>query len=164
MGEMKVQRMQITLNGAPIAPDADPKTPLLYLLRQRCDALGVRFGCGAGQCGACTVIIDGVAQQSCLVTNAQAQGTQILTPEGLAADPVGALVLQAFLDEQAAQCGYCINGVMMSLTALLTRRPAPTADELTTCLDRHLCRCGTHLRIVRAARRAIAALAGADPR
>ena len=154
--------MNFTLNGAATQLDADPKAPLLYLLRQHGDASGVRFGCGAGQCGACTVLLDGVAEPSCLLSNAQAEGRRVQTPEGLARDRVGAVVRQAFLDEQAAQCGYCINGIMMSLTALLTRRPAPDNDALTACLDRHLCRCGTHLRILRAARRAIAALAALD--
>ena len=136
--------------------------PLLYLLRERCAAKGVRFGCGAGQCGACTVLIDGIAETSCLVTNGTAEDRRIETVEGLAADPIGAVVLQAFIDEQAAQCGYCINGILMSLIGLLRRDADPSAAVLEQCLSRHLCRCGTHLRIVRAARRAIARLAGRE--
>lgn len=151
--------MHFTLNGVPTDARCDPHAPLLYTLRQQCGANGVRFGCGSGQCGACTVTIDGMAEPSCQVSNDFAAGKRIETPEGLARDAVGAIVHRAFIDEQAAQCGYCINGIQMSLTALLRRNPAPDAAALTTCLDRHLCRCGTHLRIVRAAQRAIRALA-----
>ena len=106
--------------------------------------------------------MDGIAEPSCLLANGTADGRRIETVEGLAADPVGAVVLQAFVDEQAAQCGYCINGILMSLTGLLRRDADPTDAVLEQCLSRHLCRCGTHLRIVRAARRAIARLAGRE--
>ncbi len=151
--------MQFTLNGVPVQAEGPAKAPLLYLLRERCDARGVRFGCGAGQCGACTVLMDGTAEPSCLLTNGTAEGRRIETVEGLAADPVGAVVLEAFLHEQAAQCGYCINGILMSLTGLLRRDATPSAAALEQCLGRHLCRCGSHLRIVRAAHRAIERLA-----
>lgn len=154
--------MHFTLNGVATEAQGAADTPLLYLLREQCGARGVRFGCGAGQCGACTVLIDGVPEQSCLVSNRTAQDRQIETAEGLAADPVGAVVLRAFIDEQAAQCGYCIAGILMSLTGLLRRDPNPSAAVLEQCLSRHLCRCGTHLRIVRAARRAIEQLASRE--
>ena len=154
--------MRFTLNGVPVQAEGAANAPLLYLLREQCDARGVRFGCGAGQCGACTVLIDGIAETSCLVTNGTAEDRRIETVEGLAADPIGAVVLQAFIDEQAAQCGYCINGILMSLIGLLRRDADPSAAVLEQCLSRHLCRCGTHLRIVRAARRAIARLAGRE--
>lgn len=150
---------QFLLNGAPTDVQVNPAAPMLFALRQSCGMSGVRFGCGTGQCGSCTVLIDGVAEPSCQVSSAFAAGKRIETPEGLAADAVGAVVLQAFIDEQAAQCGYCINGMLMSLTGLLRRNPSPDAATLTGCLDRHLCRCGTHLRIVRAAKRAIRNLA-----
>lgn len=151
--------MRFMLNGVPVQAECVPAAPLLYTLREKGDARGVRFGCGAGQCGACTVLIDGVAEPSCLVANHTAEQRHIETVEGLAADAIGAVVLQAFVDEQAAQCGYCINGILMSLTGLLRRNAKPSAAALEECLSRHLCRCGTHLRIVRAAHRAIARLA-----
>ena len=154
--------MRFTLNGVPTQADGDPNGPLLYLLRQQCGATGVRFGCGLGNCGACTVLIDGTAEQSCTTPNRFAADKHIETAEGLAADAVGAVVLQAFIDEQAAQCGYCINGMLMSLTALLKREPNPSAGALTDCLGRHLCRCGTHLRIVRAAHKAAERLAARE--
>src|ERR1700710_2560301 len=133
--------MRFTLNGSPAEADGDPNAPLLYLLRNDCNSKGVRFGCGHGNCGACTVLIDGQAQQSCTTPNWAAAGRQVTTTEGLAADPVGSIVLQAFLDEQAAQCGYCINGIMVSLTGLLKREHQPGEAALVACLDRHLCRC-----------------------
>ncbi|MDB5945781.1 MAG: (2Fe-2S)-binding protein [Ramlibacter sp.] len=153
--------MRFTLNGSAADVDGDPNAPLLYLLRNDCGAKGVRFGCGQGNCGACTVLIDGHPQQSCTMPNWSAVDRQVTTTEGLAADPVGAIVLQAFLEEQAAQCGYCINGIMVSLTGLLKQDPGPGDAALKACLNRHLCRCGTHLRILRAAHRAIARLAQA---
>jgi nicotinate dehydrogenase subunit A len=151
--------LSFTLNGAAIERTADVQGKLLYLLRNACDAQGVRMGCGAGHCGACTVMVDGQAEQSCDLANWAVAGKDVISPEGLAAHPVGALVRQAFLAEQAAQCAYCINGIMVSLTALLSRNPAPDDATLTTCLNRHICRCGTHVRIWRAARRAIEQLA-----
>jgi nicotinate dehydrogenase subunit A len=151
--------MRFTLNGAAAEAGGEPNAPLLYLLRNDCGARGVRFGCGKGNCGACTVLIDGQPQQSCTTPNWSAADRQVTTTEGLASDRVGSVVLQAFLDEQAAQCGYCINGIMVSLTGLLKQHPAPTDASLMACLNRHLCRCGTHLRILRAARSAIAQLA-----
>lgn len=151
--------MRFTLNGSGADVDGEPNAPLLYLLRNECGARGVRFGCGEGNCGACTVLIDGQPQQSCTTPNWSAADRQVTTPEGLASDPVGAVVLKAFLDEQAAQCGYCINGIMLSLTGLLRQDRHPADAALAACLNRHLCRCGTHLRILRAAHRAIAGLA-----
>ena len=151
--------MRFSLNGGAADVDGDPNAPLLYVLRNACGATGVRFGCGQGNCGACTVLIDGLAQQSCTTPNWSAADRHITTTEGLAEDPVGAVVLQAFFDEQAAQCGYCINGIMVSLTGLLKQDRDPGDVALRACLNRHLCRCGTHLRILRAAHRAIADLA-----
>jgi nicotinate dehydrogenase subunit A len=156
--EVRAVTIDFELNGESVRLEADPKLPLLYALRNDCHDTGARFGCGTGHCGACTVMVDGMAEQSCNVPAAIAAGKSVCSPEGLDAHPVGALVLQAFQAERAAQCGYCINGLMMSLTALLTVHPAPADAVLIEVLNRHLCRCGTHLRIARAARRAIALL------
>jgi nicotinate dehydrogenase subunit A len=122
--------MYLILNGVPTDAHCEPNSPLLYGLRQKCGTTGVRFGCGSGQCGACTVLIDGVAEQSCQVSNGFAAGKRIETPEGLASHAVGGVVQQAFIDEQAAQCGYCVNGILMSLTALLQRNVTPDLETL----------------------------------
>lgn len=143
------------LNGQAVSVSADANALLVHLLRNPCNAKDVRYGCGAGNCGACTVMVDGIAQQSCNTPNWSVEGRDVRTPASLPQDPVGAVVLQAFVDEQAAQCGYCINGMLMSVTALLQAKRQPTDAEITDTLNRHLCRCGTHVRIVRATRLAI---------
>ena len=143
------------LNGQAVSVPADANASLVHLLRNPCDAKDVRYGCGAGNCGACTVMVDGIAQQSCNMPNWSVEGRDVRTPASLSQDPVGAVVLQAFVDEQAAQCGYCINGMLMSVTALLQAKHQPSDAEITDTLNRHLCRCGTHVRIVRATRLAI---------
>lgn len=153
------ETVEVSVNGSTRQLQADPNTPLLYLLRNELDCKGTRFGCGAGNCGACTVIIDGHAVQSCDTPLRAVEGHPVVTVESLAQDPIGAHVLQAFLHEQAAQCGYCINGIMMSITALLNHTPQPTQDEIISALNRHLCRCGTHVRILRAVQRAIGTIA-----
>ena len=147
--------IEFQLNGQAMAMQAEANTALVHLLRNLCNAKDVRYGCGAGNCGACTVIVDGHAQQSCNTPNWSVQGCDVRTPASLPQDPVGAVVLQAFVDEQAAQCGYCINGMLMSVTALLQHNRKPTDADITETLNRHLCRCGTHVRIVRATRLAI---------
>ena len=152
----------IRVNGRTHEVSADPDAPLLYVLRNDLDFKGSRFGCGTGNCGACTVMVDGHAVQSCttpLWSILANPGQEILTIEGLAADPVGAVVREAFLEEQAAQCGYCINGIIISATALLKRTAQPSQAEILAALDRHLCRCGTHVRILRAIQRAIRLMA-----
>jgi nicotinate dehydrogenase subunit A len=138
------------LNGERTITEGHGKSPLVHVLRNPCDSKDVRFGCGAGNCGACTVIVDGVAQQSCGLSTESIEGCDVLTPAALQGDPIGAVVLQAFLDEQAAQCGYCINGILMSLTALLKRELNPSKEKIIETLNRHLCRCGAHARILRA--------------
>ena len=143
------------LNGQAVALQAQGNTALVHVLRNPCNAKDVRYGCGAGNCGACTVIVNGHAQQSCNMPNEAVQGCDVRTPASLPQDPVGAVVLQAFVDEQAAQCGYCINGLLMSVTALLQHNRHPSHADITQTLNRHLCRCGTHVRILRATRLAI---------
>lgn len=132
----------------------DPQTPLLYVLRNDLACNGPKYGCGLGQCGACTVLIDGVAARSCIVPTGAAVGRAVTTLEGLGtrADPDP--VQQAFIDEQAAQCGYCLNGMIMSTKALLAANPDPSDHEIREALRFNLCRCGTHVEILRAVRRA----------
>lgn len=143
------------LNGAQTTVEVEGKAPLVHVLRNLCDAKDVRFGCGAGNCGACTVMVDGVAQQSCGLSTESIEGFDVRTPADLKNDLIGSVVLQAFIDEQAAQCGYCINGMLMSLTALLKRDLYPSKIRLIETLNRHLCRCGAHTRILRASEIAI---------
>ena len=133
-------------------------TPLLYVLRNDFGLKGTRFGCGSGECGACFVIIDGVAVASCDTPLWSARGKAITTIEGLASETGAEANLhalqRAFLDEQAAQCGYCSSGILMSAAALLARTPKPTEEQIRAALERNLCRCGAHNRIVRAIQRA----------
>ena len=143
------------LNGRPVQVAGDGDVPLLHVLRNDLQLKGTRFGCGAGACGSCTVVVDGRAVQSCDLPTSAVRGCEVTTVEGLGAAGRLHPVQQAFLDLQAAQCGYCINGVMMSVAALLQRPELPTEDALQAALARHLCRCGTHMRILRAARRAL---------
>ena len=144
-----------TLDGKAQSQALDPNAKLLYTIRNECDSKEVRFGCGAGNCGACTVLIDGVPDQSCNVPNWAVANKTVTTAAGLKNDPIGKLVLESFVAEQAAQCGYCINGILMSVTALLIANSKPSTEQINESLNRHLCRCGTHLRIFRAIDRAI---------
>jgi nicotinate dehydrogenase subunit A len=148
----------LKVNGADREVSAEPNTPLVYLLRNDLALKGTRFGCGSGHCGACTVLMDGNAVQSCDTPLWSAAGRTITTIEGLGSVERPHPLQQAFLDEQAAQCGYCINGIMMSAAALLRKNRDPSDAEIVAALDRNLCRCGTHVRILRAIRRAAAAL------
>jgi nicotinate dehydrogenase subunit A len=140
------------VNGQPREMQADPSTPLVYALRNDLGLKGTRFGCGTGHCGSCTVVMEGRAVQSCDTPLWSAVGKEITTIEGLGTAARPHALQQAFLDEQAAQCGYCINGILMSISAL----DKPTEEEILKALERHLCRCGTHVRILRAIRRYVA--------
>src|SRR5437773_11076283 len=146
--------IELNVNGRPQAVDADPATPLLYVLRDHLALNGAKFGCGLGQSGACTVMMDGKAACSCVTPISALPGRKITTVEGLGtADNPGALQ-QAFIDEQAAQCGYCIAGMIMRAQALLEKNPSPSEAEIRRHMMPNLCRCGTHMRILRAVRRA----------
>ena len=149
----------LNVNGKPHQVDVDAATPLLYVLRGELNLNGAKFGCGLGQCGACTVIVDGRPVFSCLAPAGAMEGRMIRTIEGLGtADRPGA-VQRAFIEEQAAQCGYCVAGMVMRAQALLEERPSPTEAEIREHMDPGLCRCGTHMRILRAVRRAAGYLA-----
>jgi nicotinate dehydrogenase subunit A len=155
--------IRLTVNGRTHEVDADPDTPLLYVLRDDLGLNGAKFGCGLGQCGACTVMIDGAAVFSCLTPIAALPGRPITTIEGLGTEAHPGPVQQAFITEQAAQCGYCIAGMVMRAQALLARRPDPTEQEIRDGMNPNLCRCGTHMRILAAVRRAAADLRAAAP-
>jgi nicotinate dehydrogenase subunit A len=137
----------------------DAGTPLLYVLRNDLDLHGPRFGCGLGQCGACTVHVDGRAVRSCQFPVSQAAGKNIVTLEGLGTPEKPHPLQQAFIDEQAVQCGYCINGMIMQAKTLLDQNKRPTEAQIRQALANNLCRCGTHVRIVRAVKRASEKLA-----
>ncbi|WP_414449938.1 (2Fe-2S)-binding protein [Burkholderia sp. 22PA0099] len=136
------------------APGAAPDTPLLLVLRNDFELNGPKYGCGLGQCGACTVLVDGQATRSCVVPAGAACGREVVTLEGLGTADAPHPIQRAFIDEQAAQCGYCLNGMIMSAKALLDRNPAPDDAAIHDALRFNLCRCGTHLEIVRAVHRA----------
>lgn len=146
--------ISLTINGHTHALQADENTPLIYVLRNDCDLKGTRFGCGAAQCGSCHVLIDGVSVPSCDTPLWAVIGKAVVTVEGLRQSAELSALQQAFVDEQAAQCGYCISGMLISATELLQKNQNPTEAEVRTTLDKHLCRCGTHNRIVRAVLRA----------
>ncbi len=154
----------LVVNGTAHRLDIDPATPLLYALRGELGLNGAKFGCGLGQCGACTVIVDGEPVFACLVPVVALQDRRITTVEGLGTAEKPNPLQQAFIDEQAAQCGYCIAGMIMRAQALLDRNPAPSEAEIRTRMEPNLCRCGTHMRIIRAIRRASEALLKASPR
>jgi len=155
--------IKLTVNGRAHAVDAEPDTPLLYVLRNELGLNGAKFGCGLGQCGACTVIVDGAAVFSCLMPIALLPGRQVMTIEGLGTEAAPGRVQRAFIAEQAAQCGYCIAGMVMRTQALLARTPDPSAQQIRDGLNPNLCRCGTHMRIIAAVRRAAASLRAAAP-
>jgi nicotinate dehydrogenase subunit A len=152
----------IKVNGRDHQVDAEADTPLLYVLRDDLGLNAAKFGCGLGQCGSCTVIVDGKAVLSCVTPLLLVEGKQITTLEGLGTIETPAPIQRAFMEEQAAQCGYCIAGMMMRAQALLQRNAKPTDDEIRAELAPHLCRCGTHMRILRAVHRAAHLMQTAD--
>ena len=148
-------RLNLRVNGQARTLDVDdPAMPLLYALRDQLELKGPKFGCGLGQCGACTVLVDGAPMRSCQTPVRTMTGKEITTLEALGSPEAPSKVQAAFIEEQAAQCGYCSNGMIMAATALLAKNPKPTEAEVRTALDRNLCRCGTHVRIIRAVMRA----------
>ena len=146
--------MTLKVNGQDHQIDAEPDTPLLYVLRDDLKLNAAKYGCGLGQCGSCTVIVDGRAVLSCVTPMVLLEGKQVTTLEGLGTVSAPAPIQRAFMEEQAAQCGYCIAGMMMRAQALLQRNPKPTDEQIRNELALHLCRCGTHMRILRAVHRA----------
>ena len=142
--------ISLKVNGATRSVPAEPDTPLLYVLRNDLEFNGAKFGCGLAQCGACTVLIDGKAVRSCVTDIGSIANAEITTLEGLGSIEKPHALQRAFIEEQAAQCGYCINGMIMSAKALLDRNPKPTENDVRQALAANLCRCGTHNRIVRA--------------
>jgi nicotinate dehydrogenase subunit A len=147
-------RISLKVNGKARTVDTDPDTPLLYILRDNLNLNGPKFGCGLAQCGACTVIMDGKAIRSCVTAVKSAANRPVTTLEGLGSVKKMHPIQKAFLDEQAVQCGYCINGMVMTTKALLDKTPKPTDAQIKEALDGNLCRCGTHVRILRAVKRA----------
>ena len=146
--------MELEINGAVVATDVDGSTPLLFVLRNDLGLTAAKLGCGLEQCGACTVIIDGGAATSCTTPISSLAGRSIVTVEGLGADDQLHPVQQALIDEQAAQCGYCIPGIVAAAVALLGQTPHPTREQIASALDGNLCRCGSQPRILRAIERA----------
>jgi nicotinate dehydrogenase subunit A len=152
-----VAKITLNVNGKSRSLDADDDIPLLYALRDNLGLQGPKFGCGKGQCGACTVMINGEAVRSCITTATSVKGKPVTTLEGLGTSAKPGMLQQAFIDAQAVQCGYCINGMIMSAQALLNKHKKPTDEQITEALAGHLCRCGTHQRIVAAVKQAVAA-------
>ena len=149
-----LKTVTLDVNGQRVVVSAMADTPLLLILRNDLQLNGPKYGCGLGECGACTVIIDGVAARSCVFPLSGAEGRMITTLEGLGSRERLHPVQQAFIDEQAAQCGYCMNGMIMTAKALLDRNPDPSEEQVLNELSANLCRCGTHIEIVRAVMRA----------
>ena len=152
--------IQLTVNGKEHDIASAPDTALLYVLRNDLELNGPKYGCGLGECGACTVIIDGVAARSCVIPISGCAQRHIVTLEGLGSRDNPDPVQNAFIEEQAAQCGYCLNGMIMSTKALLDRDPSPDDAAIRAALRFNLCRCGTHLEIIRAVHRAARYLRG----
>jgi nicotinate dehydrogenase subunit A len=151
--------IQLAINGHSYTVDADPQTSLLTVLREHLDLTGSKYGCGEGQCGACTVLIDGKAQRSCITRVGAAAQKQITTIEGLAREEQLHPVQQAFLDAGAMQCAYCTSGMIMSAVALLRRNAQPKETEIIDFMDGNVCRCGTYPRIVSAIQKAAQVMA-----
>lgn len=152
---MPTERLTLHVNGTDHEIAARPDAPLLYILRNDLELNGPKFGCGLGECGACTVLVDGVAARSCLIPVSGMKGRKITTLEGLGNADKPDFIQQSFIDHQAAQCGYCINGMVMTTHSLLNRNPSPSEEEIRRELAFNLCRCGTHMEILAAVRQAV---------
>jgi nicotinate dehydrogenase subunit A len=150
--------ISLTVNGKQVETSADPDTPLLDVLRNHLGLVGTKFGCGLEQCGCCMVLVDGSPEKSCGKAVSTVAGKTVLTIEGLGTPERPHPLQQAFLDEQAGQCGYCLPGIIVSAKALLDRDPAPSRAEIARALDDNICRCGSHVRILRAVERAAAVI------
>ncbi len=146
--------LTLTVNGQAHVLDLPVQTPLLYVLRNDLELNGPKFGCGLGECGACTVLVDGMAARACVLPVGRLAGRRVTTLEGLGTVEEPDPVQEAFIIEQAAQCGYCLNGMIMTTKALLMQCPSPTETQIKAALKHNLCRCGTHVEIVRAVQRA----------
>jgi nicotinate dehydrogenase subunit A len=144
----------LKVNGAACSVKVEPDTPLLYVLRNDLKLSGAKFGCGLAQCGACSVLVDGVERRSCVHPVSAVGKSSITTIEGLGTPQQPSALQSAFIHEQAGQCGYCSNGMIIAAQALLARNPKPSESDVKQALEGHLCRCGTHNRIVRAVLRA----------
>ena len=151
---MTKRAFKLSINGVPHAVQAEEDTPLIYVLRNDLELKGTRFGCGVNQCGACHVLIDGHSVPACDTPVWAAEGKKIVTVEGLSAEGRLHPLQQAFIEGQAAQCGYCISGILVTAAAFLENNPLPSDAQVREALDKHLCRCGSHNRIVRAVLRA----------
>jgi nicotinate dehydrogenase subunit A len=162
-GRIEVQMPAFTLNGAAVAPELPEDASLLHALRGPLGLSGTRFGCGTEQCGSCMVLLDGVPAYACTLSLAAVAGRSVTTVEGLGTPAAPHPLQAAFLAEQAGQCGYCLSGILVSAAALLAANPDPDEAAIRRALDPHLCRCGSHNRIIRAVRRAAAAMQGGTP-
>jgi len=149
-----MQAIHLTVNGAEISVNAGGDTPLLDVLRNHLGLVGTKFGCGQEQCGSCMVLVDGAPAKSCGKALSTVAGKAVLTIEGLGTPEHPHPLQQAFLDEQAGQCGYCLAGILISAKALIDRNPSPSRTEIAAALDDNICRCGSHPRILRAIERA----------
>ncbi len=158
-----MSRISLTVNGTSHTVDVEPSTPLLYVLRNDLDLRGPRFGCGLGQCGACTVIIKGEAVRSCVRPVSSVVGEEITTLEGLAVNGKLHPVQQAWIDEQVPQCGFCQNGQILTAKALLDRNPNPSDEEIRQAMDRTLCRCMTYYRVQAAIKRVARGATSSQP-
>ncbi|HEY0423607.1 MAG TPA: (2Fe-2S)-binding protein [Rhodopila sp.] len=146
--------IDLVVNGRNVSIATDPTTPLLDVLRNHLDLKGSRYGCGLEQCGTCMVLVDGEPVYSCAREVGSISGRSVTTIEGLGSPEAPHPLQRAFLDEQAGQCGYCLSGIIISAKALLDRKPKPTRADIVAALDKHLCRCGTHTRIIAAVQKA----------
>jgi nicotinate dehydrogenase subunit A len=157
-------QLLLNVNGQSRTVNTDPTTPLLYVLRDDLELNGPKFGCGLSQCGACTIIMDGKTVRSCSIAVSAAQNRKIITLEGLGTVQHPHYVQAAFVEEQAAQCGYCMNSMILTAKVLLDQNPNPSEPQIRSALNANLCRCGSHLRVIRAVQRAARERVSADAR